>query len=498
MRFEVKTGQAIKLKTPCLILPVYTSGALPAATRSVDSKIGGHIAELLADGDIEGKIGDALLVKPPQGHGRGLPADRLLLIGCGERKEFNRKQFRKAVRVAFGVLRKTKLKDAVCFLNAEAAHGTDAYRRARIAVEIWHHGAYRYTTTKSADKPKPIAQKSLGLAAKPAQAAQIRKGIKHGDATGQGMLMTRELGNLPANHCTPSHLVKTARGMAKGNARLSVDVLTEADMKKLGMGALLSVTAGTAEPAKLIVLKYNGAAKSRKPVALVGKGVTFDSGGISLKPGGAMDEMKFDMCGAATVIGVFEAIAILKPSLNLIGVIPACENLPGSRATKPGDVVTSMSGKTIEILNTDAEGRLILADALTYVQKFKPELIIDMATLTGACLVALGRHRSGLLSNSDKLANALIKAGDAADDPAWRLPLDQEYKAMLKTNFADLQNIGGRDAGTITAGAFLAEFVGDYDWAHLDIAGTAWLTGGRKGGTGRPVPLLLEYLLSRH
>ena len=208
--------------------------------------------------------------------------------------------------------------------------------------------------------------------------------------------------------------------------------------------------------------------------------------------------MKFDMCGAATVIGVFEAIAILKPSLNLIGVIPACENLPGSRATKPGDVVTSMSGKTIEILNTDAEGRLILADALTYVQKFKPELIIDMATLTGACLVALGRHRSGLLSNSDQLANALIKAGDAADDPAWRLPLDQEYKAMLKTNFADLQNIGGRDAGTITAGAFLAEFVGDYDWAHLDIAGTAWLTGGRKGGTGRPVPLLLEYLLSRH
>jgi len=311
------------------------------------------------------------------------------------------------------------------------------------------------------------------------------------------MDMTRELGNLPANLCTPSHLVTVARQIAKANARLGVEVLTEADMKKHAMGALLSVTAGTAEPAKLIVLKYNGAAKSRKPVALVGKGITFDSGGISLKPGSAMDEMKFDMCGAATVLGVFQTIALLKPTLNLVGVIPACENLPGSKATKPGDVVTAMSGKTIEILNTDAEGRLILADALTYAQKFKPELIIDIATLTGACLIALGRHRSGLLSNSNKLAHALIKAGDAADDPAWQLPLDDEYKALLKSNFADLPNIGGRDAGTITAGAFLSEFVGDYDWAHLDIAGTAWLSGNRKGGTGRPVPLLLEYLLNR-
>jgi leucyl aminopeptidase len=494
MRFEVKTGHATKQKTACLILPVYSSGALPASTKGVNADTDGLIANLLEDGDIEGKVGDALLVKPPQ----SLLARRILLIGCGDRKKFDRKQYRKAIRVAFGALRKTKLKDAVCFLNGETARGTDAYRRARIAVEVWHHGAYRYTTTKTNDKTKPIVQTSIGLTANPSQAAQIRKGVKHGDATGRGMNLSRELGNLPANFCTPSHLVKEARRIAKGNAKLRVEVLTEADMKKHGMGALLSVTAGTIEPAKLIVLRYNGAAKSRKPVALVGKGVTFDSGGISLKPGAAMDEMKFDMCGAATVIGVFAAIALLKPSLNLVGVIPACENLPSSKATKPGDVVTAMSGKTIEILNTDAEGRLILADALTYVQKFNPELIIDMATLTGACLVALGRYRSGLLSNSDKLANALLKAGDAADDPAWRLPLDDEYKALLKTNFADLQNIGGRDAGTITAGAFLSEFVGEYDWAHLDIAGTAWLTGGRKGSTGRPIPLLLEYLLNRH
>ena len=496
MRFEAKSGHAAEQKTACVILPVYSSGTLSAATKNVNAATDGLIADLLQDGDIEGKVGDALLVKPPRDS--NLRAERILLIGCGDRQKFNRKQYRKAMRVACGALRKTKLKDAVCFLNGESASGTDPYRRARIAVEVWHHGAYRYTTTKSSDKLKPIVQTSLGLIAKSAQAAQVRKGIKHGDAVGQGMSVSRELGNLPANLCTPSHLAAEARRIAKGNAKLRVEVLSEADMKKLGMGSLLSVTAGTAEPAKLIVLRYNGAAKSRKPVALVGKGVTFDSGGISLKPGAAMDEMKFDMCGAATVLGVFTAIAQLKPSLNLVGVIPACENMPSDKATKPGDIVTAMSGKTIEVLNTDAEGRLILADALTYAQKFNPELIIDMATLTGACLVALGRYRSGLLSNSDKLANALLKAGDAADDPAWRLPLDDEYKALLKSNFADLQNIGGRDAGTITAGAFLAEFVGEYDWAHLDIAGTAWLTGSRKGSTGRPIPLLFEYLLNRH
>jgi leucyl aminopeptidase len=498
MRFEAKTGHAADQKTACLILPVYSSGALPASTKSVNTATGGLIAGLLEDGDIEGKVGDALLVKPPQLQGQKLHADRILLIGCGERNKFDRKQFRKAIGAAFSTLRKTRLKDAVCFLNGEAVRGADAYRRARITVEIWHHGAYHYTTTKPDKNPKLDEQKSLGLAVKPAHAAQARKGIKHGDATGHGMSVSRELGNLPANLCTPDHLVTEARRIAKGIANLQVEVLSEADMKKLGMGSLLSVTAGTAEPAKLITLQYNGAAKSTKPVALVGKGVTFDSGGISLKPGAAMDEMKYDMCGAATVLGVFKAIALLKPKLNLVGVIPACENMPGSKATKPGDVVTAMSGKTIEILNTDAEGRLILADALTYVQKFKPELIIDMATLTGACLVALGRYRSGLLSNSDKLANALLKAGETADDPAWRLPLDDEYKALLKSNFADLQNIGGRDAGTITAGAFLAEFVGEHDWAHLDIAGTAWITGSRKGSTGRPVPLLLEYLLNRH
>ena len=494
MRFEVKTGNAASQKTDCLILPVYSStGALPAATKSMNAATDGLIEGLLKDGDISGKIGDTLLIKPPQ----NINAARLLLVGCGEKDKFDRKAYRKAIRIALGSLRKTKLKSAVCFITSEAVKGADPYRRARIAVESWHHGIYRYTTTKESTETD-ITLKAIGLSGTAKHANDIRKGIKQGEAIGIGSNLTRELGNLPANICTPSYLVSEARKLAKGNSKLKVEVLSEADMKKLGMGSLLSVTAGTVEPAKMIIMQYSGAAKSKKPVALVGKGVTFDSGGISLKPGAAMDEMKYDMCGAATVLGIFKTLTELKPGINVVGLIPAVENMPSGVATKPGDVVTAMSGKTIEILNTDAEGRLILADALTYSQKFKPELIIDMATLTGACLVALGRHRSGLLSNSDKLSNALLKAGDAADDPVWRLPLDDEYKALLKSNFADLQNIGGRDAGTITAGAFLAEFVGDHDWAHLDIAGTAWITGARKGGTGRPVPLIIEFLLNRN
>jgi len=492
MRFEVKTGAATTLKTSCLILPVYASGPLASTSRSVNAATGGLIADLVDGGDIRGKVGDTLLVHP----GTGVSAQRIMLVGCGEKAKFDRKQYRKALRAAYAALARTRHTDAVSCLHLEAVKGADVARRAAIAAEVWENAAYRFTATRSEPNDVGAAIKSLGLMAASGKAAGIRKGLKHGAAIGIGMCASRELGNLPANICTPSHLVAEARKIARGNKKLAVDVLGEADMKKHGMGALLSVTAGTNEPAKLIVMKYSGGAKSKAPVALVGKGVTFDSGGISLKPGPAMDEMKFDMCGAATVLGCMKAIASLKLSINVIGVVPACENLPSGIATKPGDVVTSMAGKTIEVLNTDAEGRLILCDALTYVQKFKPRAIIDIATLTGACLVALGKHRSGLLSNSDKLANALQKAGDTADDPAWRLPLGDEYRELLKSNFADLANIGGRDAGTITAGCFLAEFVDEFDWAHLDIAGTAWLGGTRKGATGRPIPLLIEYLTS--
>ncbi|MGI9342724.1 MAG: leucyl aminopeptidase [Gammaproteobacteria bacterium] len=502
MRFEVKTGAATKVKTSCLILPVYESGPLPSVARAVNKASDGLIADLLGGGDIRGKIGDTLLARP----GAGVAAKRIMLVGCGDKKKFNRKQYRRALQAAYAALARTRHEDAVSCLHLETAKGADVGRRAQMTAEVWQNASYRFTATKSHSngngnshgkgKNGATGLKSLGLLAAGDKAAGVRKGVKRGEAIGAGMRLARELGNLPANVCTPSHLVSESRKLARGNERLKVEVLSEADMKKLGMGSLLSVTAGTVEPAKLIVLKYSGAAKSKAPVALVGKGVTFDSGGISLKPGPAMDEMKFDMCGAAAVIGCMKTISDLKLSINVVGVVPACENLPSGIATKPGDVVTAMNGKTIEVLNTDAEGRLILCDALTYVQKFKPRAIIDIATLTGACLVALGKHRSGLLSNSDKLAAALQKAGDAADDPAWRLPLGDEYNELLKSNFADLANIGGRNAGTITAACFLSAFVEDTDWAHLDIAGTAWYGGAKKGATGRPVQLLIEYLIS--
>jgi leucyl aminopeptidase len=310
------------------------------------------------------------------------------------------------------------------------------------------------------------------------------------------MTLCRDLGNLPANVCTPSYLARTAQRLARQHTKLATKIVNEAEMKKLGMHSLLSVTAGTKEPAKLIVMQYKGAVR-QKPVVLVGKGVTFDSGGISLKPGPAMDEMKFDMCGAASVIGTMATVARLKLPINLTVVVPTCENMPSSTATRPGDIVESMSGKTIEVLNTDAEGRLILCDALTYSRRFKPALLIDVATLTGACVIALGHHRTAVMSRDDDIAKAITEAGVAADDRSWHMPLADEYALALRSNFADLANVGGRSGGAITAACFLSKFTDGLDWAHLDIAGTAWLSGARKGATGRPVPMLTQILLSR-
>jgi leucyl aminopeptidase len=320
-------------------------------------------------------------------------------------------------------------------------------------------------------------------------------GAMHGDAIGKGISLAKNLGNLPPNVCTPSYLARTAQKLARNNARLTTRILNESEMKRLGMGSLLSVTAGAAEPAKLIVMQYKGAGRDA-PVVLVGKGVTFDTGGISLKPGPAMDEMKYDMCGAASVIGTMATIAALKLPVNVNVVVPAVVNMPGSKATLPGDIVKSMSGQTIEILNTDAEGRLILCDALTYSRRFKPAVVIDVATLTGACVIALGKFHTGLMSKSDKLADGLLAAGLAAEDRGWRLPLGDDYANQLKSNFADFANVGGRDAGAITAGCFLSKFTDGLNWAHLDIAGVAWRSGSRKGATGRPVPMLSEFLLS--
>jgi leucyl aminopeptidase len=357
-------------------------------------------------------------------------------------------------------------------------------------------GGYRYTRTLSKPEPAPrLARLAVGLDAKPPRALSVA--LSEGGAIGRGMNLARELGNTPANICTPTHLAEQARALARRHTRLRCRVLDEKQMLALGMHSLLSVTAGTREPARLIVLEYRGGAKDERPYALVGKGITFDSGGISLKPGAGMDEMKFDMCGAASVLGTMQALAETAPAMNVVAVVAACENMPSGSATRPGDVVKSMAGITIEILNTDAEGRLILCDALTYVKRFKPRSIVDIATLTGACVVALGKHATGLFSNDEALAAELLAAGNEAHDRAWQMPVWDDYQEQLKSNFADVANIGGPNAGSVTAACFLSRFATGEKWAHLDIAGTAWEQGAAKGATGRPVGLLLRYLLSK-
>ncbi len=354
--------------------------------------------------------------------------------------------------------------------------------------------SYRFEQFKSKKKP---ASALSNLVFHTTDNIDISTALAQGTAIGEGINFTRDLGNRPGNHCTPSHLAEDALELAKDSHSLSVKILDEAEMAKLGMGAFLSVTAGSDQPAKLIELNYRGSENDDAPYVLVGKGVTFDTGGISIKPASGMDEMKYDMCGAATVLGVIKAVEALKLPINLIGLLAAAENMPGGDATKPGDIVTSMSGKTIEVLNTDAEGRLVLCDTLSYAQQFNPKLMIDIATLTGACIVALGAHASGLYANNDDLAEQLLKAGETTGDRAWRMPLWKEYTKQLESPFADLGNIGGPKAGSVTAACFLQEFVGDTHWAHLDIAGTAWLSGNRKGATGRPVELLMQFLLNQ-
>jgi leucyl aminopeptidase len=493
MHFEVKSANANELRSDIAIVAVYEKNELGGAAKSLDKALGGAIGDVLKRGDIKGRPGDLLLLT----HTAGANCERILLVGCGKRKELNRQNYRKAVQVAYAWLATKPYKTVACCLSQERVIGADTFRAARIAAEVWHQVSYRFTQMKSTDESGPIVLDKLVIVARDTKhTAALRKGIAEGDALGKGMNLSRDLANLPPNVCTPTYLAEEARSMAKAAPKLTCKILTEGDMRKLGMGSLLSVTAGSVEPAQFIILEYKGAAASKAPTVLVGKGITFDTGGISLKPPAAMDEMKFDMSGAASVLGTFKALVELQPKLNVVGLIPTCENMPGGSATKPGDIVKSMSGLTIEILNTDAEGRLILCDALTYARRYKPAAVIDIATLTGACVIALGKHFSGLLSTSDSLARDLQKAGDNSDDRAWRLPLTPEYAEQLKSNFADVANVGGREAGTITAASFLSKFTTDMNWAHLDIAGTAYQTGAAKGSSGRPVPLLLEFLLN--
>jgi len=424
-------------------------------------------------------------------------AERIIVAGLGKISELDVPKFRQAVTAEAELIKETKARDLVSYLSLETVGDASAYYLARYTVESVGNTLYRYSSTKSGRKPAAPALRKIGLAVTSrADRNKALLGAEHGKAIVDGMSLARELGNLPPNVCTPAHLARTAQQIARTNKGVSTRILNEAEIRRLGMHSFLSVSSGTKLPAKLIVMQYKGAGSDR-PIVLVGKGITFDAGGISLKPGPGMDEMKFDMCGAAAVMATLAVISALRIPVNLNVIVPACENLPSGTATRPGDIVTSMAGKTIEILNTDAEGRLILCDALTYARRMKPDVLIDVATLTGACVIALGHHRTAVMSRSDDLAAEITAAGIRADDRGWQMPMADEYERELESNFADFANVGGREGGAITAACFLGKFTDGMNWAHLDIAGTAWKSGKAKGSTGRPVPMLTEFVLSR-
>ena len=493
MHFSVTTGSSATEATGCAILPLFENGSLAAATQAVDDGCGGALSQLVETGDASAKPGRTLLVPGLEGIG----ADRVLLVGCGKEDNFDAKALNRAVASAAAALSQTGVTDAVSYLSRDGAGGVDAYYAARITVTAASGALYRFDELKS-EAPQDSALTRFAIASATSEAAEAERGATDGQAIAAGVKLARDLGNRPANVCTPSHLADEARALADRFEHLETEVLDEDDMQRLKMGALLSVTHGAEEPARLIVMQYNGADSQTAPVAICGKGVTFDTGGISIKPSAKMDEMKFDMCGAASVIGTMAALGELQPRINVVGIVPACENMPGGRATRPGDIVTSMSGKTVEVLNTDAEGRLILCDALTYAARYEPSILLDVATLTGACVVAVGHLYTGLFAHDEELAANLLAAGNRSLDPAWRLPVDDEYGEGMRSNFADFANIGGRYAGASIGAQFLSRFVDDTPWAHLDIAGAAWHPSGkRKGATGRPVPLLVDFLLNQ-
>ena len=493
MEFTIKTGSPAKLKTGLLVLGAFAEGRLPALSAAADGAAEGRIAALIKRGDLDEKAGATLLVHDLP----GIHAERVLVVSLGKHDEFGDKAFRDALAAAAKVVSAGPAKDAVVALADVELPSRDTAWRLQQATRILADGAYRFDALKSDKKAKKErGAKKLSLLVSCELGAELDTAALQGHAIAAGMALAKDLGNLPGNLCTPTHLAETAEALGK-QYKFDVEVLDRDDMEKLGMGSFLSVARGSHQPPKFIVMQYKGGKAKAKPVVLVGKGITFDTGGISLKPAAEMDEMKFDMCGAASVLGTFKAIAQMGLPINVVGLVPTTENMPGGGATKPGDVVTSMSGQTIEVLNTDAEGRLILCDALTYAERFKPECVIDIATLTGACVVALGKIPSGLLANDDELAAEILRRGTESGDRAWQLPLWDEYQELLKSNFADMGNIGGRYAGTITAACFLSRFAKAYKWAHLDIAGTAWVSGDAKGATGRPVPLLSSFLIGR-
>jgi leucyl aminopeptidase len=489
-KFSIKTGSPEKLRTDCIVAGVFEDRKLSATARALDKASGGRITGALKSGDLDGRTGSTLLLRDLP----GVAAARVLLVGLGKQEEFAEKAYRDAIATAVKAVGNTGAKDAVITLNEIKIGKRPAGWNTAQAAIMASDTLYRFDRMKS--KPSEQASKlgHIGFLATNADAAN---GLKQGAAVAQGMTLARDLGNLPSNVCTPIYLGGQAKQLAKTYG-FKCKVLDKTACEKLGMGSFLSVAKGSDKAPVFIELRHDGGKKGEQPVVLVGKAITFDAGGISLKPAADMDEMNYDMSGGGAVLGAFRAIGELGLKLNVVGLVPACENLPDAHANKPGDIVTSMSGQTIEILNTDAEGRLILCDALTYAERFKPAAVVDLATLTGACVIALGHHPSALYANDDKLAQSLEQAADHAWDRVWRMPLWDEYQEQLKSGLADMANIGGRAGGSITAACFLSRFAKNYAWAHLDIAGTAYRSGReKKGSTGRPVPLLIQFLIDQ-
>lgn len=492
MDYNVTSGTPEKQRTSALVVGIYDEGKLSPSAQRIDKVSEGYLSRLIGQGDFTGKIGQTLLLFALP----GVKAERVLLMGCGKENKLEAKKFRQSWTSTVKILQECGATNAVaCLLELKMKSG-NITQQARLIVEAAEYVLYCYNQTKrKKETPQhPLSKLTLLLEQRSQQSA-AEKGIHWGQAIAKGVNLARELANLPGNICTPTYLADTACKLAKEYKRLSAKILNQDDMEKLGMGALLAVARGSRQPPKFITLEYKGASSKQQPIVLVGKGITFDAGGISIKPSNCMDEMKYDMGGGASVLGALKACAELELPLNVVALVPSSENLPDGNANKPGDVLTSLSGQTIEVLNTDAEGRLILCDTLTYSKRYNPKAVIDVATLTGACVIALGAHASGLLSNNQALADSLLAAGQTSGDRAWQLPLWEEYQQQLDSNFADMANIGGREAGAITAASFLARFTEELCWAHLDIAGTAWLSGKEKGATGRPVPLLTQYLI---
>ena len=495
MKFIAKTAPIEKETADCVIVGMFESGEFSPAGKKLDTLYQDLLSDSFGRGALRTTPGQVTTL---QDSSRTRHAC-IIVAGCGKQDRFTIHTLQRALSAAVSEAKARGASSVINGLVEMPVPNADTKSRVQASIVATQDTLYTYTRTKSGASSGKASPKTMKfLASRATETRRIRQGIASGEAIAGGMKLTKDLGNLPGNICTPSYLARQARSLKRDYPNLRVTVLGEVQMKKLGMGAFLSVTHGSAQPAKLVCMEYRGAKHGQRPVVLIGKGITFDTGGISLKPGSAMDEMKFDMCGAGSVLGTIKACCMLDMPMNVVGILACAENMPGGKASRPGDVVNTMSGQTVEILNTDAEGRLVLCDALTYAKRFKPELVIDIATLTGACVVALGHVPAGLMSNDEPLVSSLLEAGEHSGDRAWRLPLWDDYQSQLDSNFADMANIGGRWAGTITAACFLSRFTEAFRWAHLDIAGVAWHSQGkRKGATGRPVPLLTQFLLQQ-